>query len=247
MSNGSEHIQDNTDPLLAAVEALTKPSRRKQLQDILQPYTVEDEEGVETEHQRVVGSQKVTVETPPLLELLDDAIKSSMGGTTKGAALASESIPLNSAALFEAIKIASTVRDWCRQADVTPRDGIAANLAAWNSSVYARDLTEDQAAFYTTTCRKWANSIRAMLDPWREKDLPDPCPVCGATEWWDPADRAKGGTGRGRPRPLMVRYRPGPEMIERAYAMCRACEEVFGVRELRYAIEQAALVDEPTG
>ena len=75
-----------TDPLLEAVEALTKPNRRKQLQDIIQGYTTTDLDGVTHEHQRTVGTQKVTVELPPLLDLLDDAIQSSMGGSTKDCA-----------------------------------------------------------------------------------------------------------------------------------------------------------------
>lgn len=238
-----------TDPLLEAVEALTKPNRRKQLQDIIQGYTTTDLDGVTHEHQRTVGTQKVTVELPPLLDLLDDAIQSSMGGSTKGAALASESIPLNSSALFEAMKISSIVRDWCRLTKkVIPGKHTAKNLSAWYVATRAGQPTPEEDDRHAVTLRKWASTIRVMLDPWREKDLPDPCPMCGATEWWDPNDPpTAGGPGKGRPRPLIIRYRPGPDMIEKGYGLCRACEEVFGVRELKYAIEQAALVDEPTG
>jgi hypothetical protein len=239
-----------TDPLLAAVEALTKPQRRKQVQDVMQPYTVEDEDGVITQHHRAIGTQKVTVEIPPLLELLDSSIQSSMGGSTKGAALASESIPLNSAALFEAMKIADTVRDWCRQAKVVPSKHTAKDLQAWLASTFARDLTEDTATLYVTLCRRWAGTIKGLLDPMDEKDLPDPCPVCGATVWWDAAEDRPQGHRRhlpplediipGRPRPLAIRYKRGdPDMIENGYGFCRACGEVFGVRELRYAIEHA--------
>jgi hypothetical protein len=225
------------DPLLEAVEALTKPVKRKQLQDVIEPYTLTDKDGIRTEHRRVIGTQKVTVELPPLLELLDDAIQSSMGGSTKGAALASESIPLNSAALFEAMKISSQVRDWCRLEDVTPTRHTLTNLRAWYVATRAGHPTPDEDEAQARVLRKWAATIRGMLDPWREKDLPDPCPLCGAKLWWDPAEP----TTQGRPRPLIIRYRPGDaDMVERAYGLCRACEEVFGVRELAYAIEHAA-------
>lgn len=226
-----------TDPLLEAVEALTKPQRRKQPQDVIQDYELTDEEGVTTQHQRVVGQQKVTVELPPLLELLDDAIRSNIGGSTKGAALASQSIPLDPGALYEAMKISTQVGDWCRLVGVRPTKHAVKDLRAWYVATRAGHPTPEQDDARAVTLRKWASTIRGMLDPWREKDLPDPCPVCGAKFWWDPNEPTK----EGRPRPLIIRYRPGDaDMVERAYGLCRACAEVFGVRELAYAIEHAA-------
>lgn len=223
------------DPLLAAVEALTKPQRRKQLQDILQPYTITTD-GTETEHHRVVGTQKVTVELPPLLELLEDAIRSNMGGSTRSASLASQSIPLDPGALYEAMKITSQVGDWCRLVGLKPTRHAAQDLKAWYVRTRAGHPTPDQDEAQAVVLRRWAATIRGMLDPWREKDLPDPCPICGAKEWWDPSEPTK----QGRPRPLIIKYRPGDEgMVEKAYGLCRACEEVFGVRELAYAIEHA--------
>ncbi|MFF1633960.1 hypothetical protein [Leifsonia sp. NPDC058248] len=224
-----------TDPLLEAVEALTKPQSRKEPQDIINTYVTKDDEGVETEHQKVVGTQKVTVILPPLLKQLDDAIRSSMGGSTRGAALASESAVLNVSALYEAMKIESQVRDWCRLRGITPTKDTAKDLAAWHAATYLDGLTDEQETSSTRTLRKWATSIRGMLDPWREKDLPDPCPACGATDWWDMSTRSR------YLRPLIIKYRPdGADMVERSYGLCRACEEVWNVRELAYDIEQAA-------
>lgn len=241
------------DPLLTAVEALTKPQRSRQEQDIISRYVTTDDDGIENVTEHVVGTQKVTVELPPLLDMLDDAIQSSMGGSTKGAALASESAVLNVQALYEAMKIASTVRDWCRQADVPDRKHTRQNLEAWNASVVVRDMAQEHATFYTSVMRKWAASIRTMLDPWREKDLPDPCPVCHAEEWWDAAEDKPGeprrrlprmeGIRRGRPRPLLIRYRrDAPDMIENGHALCRACGAEFGLRELKFELEQAESV-----
>ncbi|MDN4616427.1 hypothetical protein P5G50_18420 [Leifsonia sp. F6_8S_P_1B] len=239
-----------TDPLLAAVEALTKPQKRRQEQDIISRYVTTDDDGIETVTEHVVGTQKVTVELPPLLDMLDDAIQSSMGGSTKGAALASESAVLNVHALYEAMKISSAVRDWCRMAGVLDRKHTRENLEAWNASVYVRDLDEEHAAFFAAVMQKWAASIRTMLDPWREKDLPNPCPVCHAEEWWDASEDKPGeprrrlppmeGIRRGRPRPLLIRYkRDDPEMIEKGHAICRACGAEFGLRELQFELEQA--------
>lgn len=238
------------DPLLAAVEALTKPQRRKQEQEIISRFTTKDDDGIEHTTEHVVGTQKVTVTTPPLLELLDDAIRSSMGGSTKGAALASESAVLNVRALYEAIQIATEVADWCRLVKVIPTRQSAKDLSAWYASTRVRDFTEAQADFYTVMLRKWAGTIWGMMDPWREQDIPDPCPTCGATEWWDPSEDKPGeprrrlppieGMKRGRARPLLIRYKRGQNIDQSGYALCRACEAVFGVRELRFELERRA-------
>lgn len=217
-----------------AVDALTLGQSRRQPQDVIETYEVEDEDGVKTEHQRVIGSQKITVTLPALLEQLDEAIRSSMGGNTPGAKLASEGSVLNVSALYEAMKIESQVGDWCRMVGVRPSKDTAQDLRAWHAAILSKNLEDARESWYVTTLNTWAHTIRNLLDPWREMDLPDKCPICGASSWWDKA------TGTEFLRPLIIKYRPeGADMVQQSRAMCRACEQVWTVRELAYELEQS--------
>jgi hypothetical protein len=196
--------------LLDAVDGLTLPQRFKQMQD----------------------TEVVTVELPPLLMQLDAAIRSSMGGTAAGASAAFESSLINSAALFKLMQISSQVADWCRIRHLMPTRGdTPGNLRLWYVSTLVGDF---EPAFYVLKLDEWAGAIRTLLDPPRQKDLPDPCPAedCGADRWWK--NQTEGGL-----RPLVVYYRLG-EPIEKGSAECRACGRKWGIRELKYALEQKA-------
>lgn len=206
--------------LLDAVDELTKPTRTKLIQDGPHGELVE-------------GRRTITVEQPPLLEQLDTAIRSSMGGaSTSGASLAFEGAVLNTGALFAAMKISSQIRDWCNSLKVVPAKNSCTDLRAWYTATLTHPFPPGVEEHRTKTLHGWANQIRTLLDPPREKDLPDACPLCGATEWWDPK------TGHRFLRPLVIRYRPGDNMVQDAKGLCRACETVWNVRELAYLIEQ---------
>ena len=207
--------------LLEAVEQLTKLDKRGHQQNIL-------------ENGNVIGHQKVTIQLPPLLEQLDSAIRSSMGGNTPGASLAFEGAVLNAAALFTAMRISAQIRDWCRIAKTTVVKNSTKDLIAWYLA--ASNLSHDVESFHIKAMNSWAGQIRAMLNPSRERELPNACPGCDATEWWDMADGMK------YLHPLIIRYRPsGANMIKESKALCRACEKVWGVRELAYELEQIEL------
>jgi len=223
---GGDFFREN--PLLEAVEALTKPERIQLKQDVVE----KDAEGAVT---AVVGKEDKRVVLPSLLAQLDAAIHSSMGGNSAGASLAFEGAPLNTAALFQAMKISSQVRDWCYAVKVIPVKNTAADLTAW-FNVFSRSNPELEVERYRVkVLHGWASSIRGMLNPPREKDLPDACPVCSATEWWDMK------TGAKYSRPLVIRYRPTDEdLVGDAKGFCRSCETVWGARELAYAIEEKA-------
>ena len=205
-----------THGLLEAVDALTKEQHHKVIQQLDAAPPWKD------------GTQKVTrITQPSLLGQLDEAISSSMGGSTPGARLASESSVLNVTALYEAIKIAELVKDWCKLAGITPTKDTADNLRKW----YVTTLSDgDEHAWHLDYLRRWAGTIINLLDPPRQKDLPDECPVCGANEWWDKTNGQRYG------RPLVIRYRD--DAPDKAKAMCRACEQVWNARELAYALEQ---------
>ncbi|KRC52140.1 hypothetical protein ASE16_03570 [Leifsonia sp. Root227] len=191
--------------LLDAVDRLTVPQRLKQMQD----------------------TQLVTVVLPSLLDQLDAAVRSSMGGTSSGGSTAFEGSIVNSAALMKLMQISHQVADWCRIRQCPVVRDTAKNLRVWYVSTLATDFNPE---FATRQLDNWADAIVALLDPPRQKDLPDACPDCEATKWWK--NQHEGGL-----RPLVVFYRPG-ESVEAGSAECRACGRKWSVRELAYAIEQ---------
>jgi hypothetical protein len=210
--------------LLDAVDALTQPIKSK---------VVQEKGGI---------TCTSPVELPSLLVQLDNAIRSSMGGSTSGASLAFEGAPLNTAALFEAIKITSQIEQWCRGVKVIATRKPADDLRAWYVATLARTEELEVETFHIKQLGTWAHTIESLLDPPRQKDLPDPCPACGATEWWDPKTKAK------YYRPLIIRYRPEDEA--NATALCRFCAQTWNARELAFAIEEAerhADAEEVTG
>jgi hypothetical protein len=197
--------------LLDAIERLTKPIRSAVMQS--------NDAGIQC---------KSPIILPSLLEQLDNSIQSSMGGSTSGSSLAFQGSPLNTAALGEAMKITTQIGDWCRIMDVKPVHRPAEDLIKWHLAVIARPQRDD--SWHVRQLHKWAASIEGMLDPPREKDLPDDCPNCGAGEWWRDGERFR--------RPLVVKYRPA-DPVGSATALCRGCEQVWTARELAFEIEQA--------
>ena len=210
--------------LLDAVDALTKEQHYKVIQHLDAQPPWKD------------GTQKTTrIPQPSLLTQLDDAITSSMGGSTPGARLASESSVLNVTALYEAIKIADLVKDWCKLAGIHPSKDTSDNLRKWYVCTLA---TDDEHTWHLGYLKRWAGTITNLLDPPRQKDLPDNCPVCGASEWWDKT------SGNRYMRPLIIRYRD--EAQSTATGLCRACETVWTARELAWALEHPDTPDEET-
>lgn len=199
--------------LLGAVDALTKPIISRVIQ---------------TNDAGITCTEPTKVELPSLLDQLLASIQSSMGGSTSGASLAFEGAPLNTSALFEAMKITAQIDSWCHAVGIVATHQPAHDLRAWYAMTLARPETRE---FETKHLEQWKRTIESLLDPPRQKDLPDACPECGATEWWDPK------TGARYHRPLVIRYKPDDPGD--ATGMCRACAHVWNARELAFAIEQA--------
>ena len=209
--------------VLKAVDDLTLPVRFKHLQE-----RRKDGRPVMQERHPVIDVVKV--ELPPLLQQLEAAVTSSMGGPAGKGGLASERSPLDADALFHAVQIRSVIADWCRIVAVRPAHDATRDLRAWYAATLSRGLTQAQEADHVSRMRSWIAFIRFKLEPAREMDLPWSCPICGADTYWD--------AGKEYRRPLIVRYLPqGADMVNRARALCRACERVWGVRELAYLIE----------
>lgn len=224
-----------SDYLLRAVDELTLPQRFKHLVERRDKTTGR----LVTEHGHPV-IDVVKVELPPLLVQLEAAVRGSMGSKAGSAGLARERNVLDSDALFQAAKIRSVIDGWCRIVHVHPTGNLAARLRAWYTGTLAQGVADAQETFYVGQMRSWVGFIRGHLEPAHEMDLPFACPVCGADTWWD--------AGKEFRRPLVVRYLPeGPDMVSRARGVCRACERVWSVRELAWAIEHPNEDEEPEG
>lgn len=209
--------------LLDVIDELTQPSRVKVIQDGAVGSGLE-------------GQQTVTIEMPPLLEQLQEAIKGTIGIGGSGS-LKSERNLLDGDALYKFVMISTLIEDWARvaKAEITKGDP-GATLRAWYVRYQQTAHEPASDRFYESKMNGWVAQIKAKLDPPRVKDLPDRCPVCDADTWWNPNDKQQ------YLRPLVIEYREtGADLIQQARAMCRACAQVWSVRELAFALEEPGL------
>jgi len=209
----------DTDPLLAAVEALTKPTRTKYLQDVIERWTTKDAEGVEHEHAKVIDRKTVTVEHAPLLDQFRDAVLPSSNTAAGSPSLDSTRNVIDSTAMYEYSKIAAQTADWCRIVNAQTVRDARLNLLHWYPRFRYLNAAPQAESWYVNQLRAWARLIRAHLDPPRRRNITYPCPVCGQSSW---RNDDEGGMW-----PLELRYRVDENnrpIIENA--ICRACEPV---------------------
>lgn len=143
-----------TDELTEAVEALTKIRIEK----------IRTDNGI------------LVVTGDPRLQMLAEAVRSSMNGRGGGTSMASERAALNSDALHKALVIQSQIGDWCRIAGVKPTRNATVDLEAWHSA-----LEDGDHEWHVAQLDKWAAEIDAMLSPPKRFDITSACPVCQAT------------------------------------------------------------------
>jgi hypothetical protein len=210
---------DRESPLLEALEALTDPVRTKLIQD-------------GAVGSGLAGQKTVTVELPPLLTQLEEAIRGTIGIGGSGS-LAHQRNMLDADALLRFSQISSQIMDWARMAGASVTKGNpVATLRAWYAKFTAGSHSSE--VWHTGMMLGWAEQIKEKLDPPRVWDLPDACPVCNASTWTNPTDEQT------YLRPLVVEYKPdGPNVIQDAKALCRSCKTVWGVRQLAFELEQA--------
>lgn len=195
--------------LLDAVDALTKPRRT---------HVERSKNGI-----KCVGEY---VEHEPLLEWLNTAIAGAVGiGGSK--ALASQRNPIDADALYKFVQIDTQIRDWAHivKSQIV-KDDPGATLRKWFVAFQSAPFDEPAEKFYTLKLWSWVKQIESKITPMRVADLPDPCPVCGATEWWNPSTRER------YYRPLVIEYPEGEDPRDKGTAMCRACAQTWGVKEL---------------
>lgn len=207
--------------LLDAVDALSRPQKHKVVQD--GPVG-----------SGLAGQKVVKVELPPLLLQLDEAIRGTIG-IGGSASLKSQRNMLDADALYRFMQISSQIKDWARQVHATVTPDACETLRAWYLKYEDRTVNGAGERFRVKMLRSWASQIEAKLDPPRVRELPDACPLCGATEWWNPQDPKLPYR-----HPVVILYKPHhPGWFEDAQGMCRFCGEVWKVRQLAWDIEQA--------
>jgi hypothetical protein len=203
--------------LLDAVDRLTLPERTREAQDFIYDG-------------HIIGTQTTIVTHAPLLTRLGDAVAGSIGAGSSKGSLDFERNVLDADALYILVKIEETIRQWCNAAGVRWGRDPAAALRAWYAATLTRNWEPAVEKFYLDTLTRWERTIHAKLDPPRERELPDRCPICGSDTFWRDGAEYR--------HPLVVRYRPlGADLIQHARAVCRACATVWRVRELAYTLE----------
>lgn len=154
-----------------------------------------------------------------LLVQLRDAVSSTLNsGSGSGGSAWTRNV-LDSAALYQAGIITSTIGDWCKMAGAkVTRDPIA-DLRAWYVAHTGRAEHSDE--FYTVQLRRWASEIRAMTSPPKVVEITASCPVCGQGEYTN-------DMGELIRNPLALTYRPdGDNLWRAAKVICRACTAVW--------------------
>lgn len=185
--------------------------------------------------QHVDGRDVVTtVRHDPLLKQLDDAIRGAMAGTEGSSSSAPSTRSLvNSDALHQLAVISSMIIDWCRMAGAPVRRDPVEGLRGWHAAVLAQDIPR---GFYTGVLRRWAGTIRAVVNPARELTVTTACPSCDASVW-------ETTEGEEASHPVVVTYRPDDaDILSSATARCRACgtewRGVIALRGLAFDLEQ---------
>ena len=177
--------------------------------------------------QEVDGRERVTrVEHAPLLTQLETSIRETIASREgTGASQKHARGLLDPDALYQFTLISTTVREWCRMAGAPARKDPAAALRGWHAQVLAQDIPRP---WYTTQLRRWAGTIRAVVNPNRELTITAPCPSCGGTRW-------NNQDGDEANHPVVVSYRPDDtDILRTATARCRACgTEWRGLNALR--------------
>jgi hypothetical protein len=209
-----------TDPLLEAVDELTLPTNTRVTQDN--------------------GDNTITnfVHHEALLTQLENAISSTIGAGAGRTMTAKWALNvLDSDALYQFTIISSTIRDWCRTAGTGRYTHPADGLRAWYTTrlPIPAEMRSLEDPFHIATLHKWANTIRAKLNPSRSLEITAACPICHSDTWTDT-------DGTHYRHPIEVTYHDqAPDILATAQALCRACDRVWRgsheLRELRWDVD----------
>ena len=162
----------------------------------------------------------VLVREPSLLVQLIRSIGSSMGGTTGGASLSSERMPLNSGAfdLYLSLcgRIVAEATAWTHRAGLRaaePERNLGLWLEAFEGGRQRGEVVRSQEEHALRMLDGWVRSVEDLFDPPKRMEITTACPTCGERYW----DDYKADT---RTAALRIEYRPGAGLLE---ASCRWC------------------------
>lgn len=160
------------------------------------------------------GWKVAWVSHDPLLTQLHDAVWPSGERNGGSGGSKAERSPVDATALFEFVRMASQIGDWCRLVGVRSVREPVADLRTW----YAASLSQPNldTDWYARKLTQWTGTINRLLHPPKSFTPTYPCPVCGKREWWD-------GSGDGGTFPLVVEYNLVDGRVHGERATCRAC------------------------
>lgn len=193
-----------TDPLLDAVEALTKEQRT----------------GVAQKNDKTGRWERVhEVTHDPLLKQIRDAVWPSRENNGGASAAPQERVPLDTHMLYEYGKIATQIGSWAVGVGHQPTRDPIRDLHNWYSTVN-RDRNLD-TSWYVSQMRKWERHITKLLSKTGGFVAHAPCPICGATEWGDVIN----GGGM---FPIRIEYTIEDDgRLANHSALCNACKTVW--------------------
>lgn len=172
-----------------------------------------------------------TVRLPSLLEQIEEAVTSCIGsggggGTTTGNVL-------NSAALYEVMKIRAAIDSWRHMVGLRRIPDLVQGLRDWGE-VFTR--TGKEGEFYIDQIRSWAHLIKDTLDPPKRVPLVGPCVMCGASTYPNAEGEEVGN-------PVILEYPHELGHLDEAKAYCRhpdcgaAWVGEMSIRGLRYDMD----------
>lgn len=176
-----------------------------------------------------------TVTLPSLLEQIDEAVTSCIGsggggGTTTGNVL-------NSAALYEVMKIRAAVDSWRRMVGLKRVPDLVHGLRDWYT-VFVR--TDTGHEFFIAQINGWARLIKDTLDPPKRVPLSGACIECGATHYPNAEQELIAD-------PVVIEYPHDLGNLDEVKAYCRnpecgaTWEGEMSLRALRYDMDLTAL------
>jgi hypothetical protein len=191
------------DPLLAAVEALTKPQTR----------------GIAEKDAAGRWKRVREVRLDPLLQQIHDRVWPS--GESNGGALTlpNERLPLDSTALYEYSKIAGQINSWVIMVRLVPTRNPITDLQRWYGAV--RLLRDWDDVWALRALRGWEEHITKLLSKTGQFVVERPCPICGTTTW---GERIHGGGMW----PIKVEYvlDENDHMTDET-ALCQVCRTIW--------------------
>lgn len=161
-----------------------------------------------------------SVQVPPLLELMRDAVLPSGGKDAGSKSLPNTRNPVDWDAMLAYHRMLSTAAGWAHDAGSVPTRDPIRDLRAWYAATLTDNARDDD--WYRRHLNGWVVIIRAHLEPPESFVIQRACPVCRVEAYGNAIDG-------GDQWPIEVRYRKNDDgRILDEVAHCRAgCNTVW--------------------